>query len=56
MKIFQRLRRRQAFGDRRVKIPYSSRVLGKALVSCKLVWGDPSSEGSRTTNPGTDEQ
>ena len=26
------------------------------LVSCKLVWGDPSSEGSRTTKVGTDEQ
>lgn len=26
------------------------------LVSCKMVWGDPCIEGSRTTNVGTDEQ
>lgn len=45
MKLFQR-----------VKVPYASRDIGKALASGKLVVGNDSSEGSQTANSGTDEQ
>ena len=40
----------------RVQVPYAQELRLEALVSRKLVWGDPCSEGSGTTKPGTDEQ
>jgi len=39
-----------------VQVPYVQELRSESFVSRKLVWGDPSSEGSQTANSGTDEQ
>ena len=41
---------------RRVKVPYASRYIGKALVSRKVVYREVCTEGSETAKSGTDEQ
>ena len=40
----------------RVKVPYAQGLRLEALVSRKLVYREVCSEGSETTNSGTDEQ
>ncbi len=40
----------------RVEVPYTLGAFPEVLASGKLVWGDPSSEGSQTAKVCTDEQ
>jgi len=56
IQIFFRVYKTSVQIFQRVKVPYTSRWLGKVLASRKAAWGNPYAEGSETAKSGTDEQ